>query len=893
MRCLGADPAVKETLTRSRARHAGPKSEGIGVTLWCRTIGELALYRDRGDRKPIVRSGKSLALLAYLGLIPNRTESRDRIAELLWPGASLRRAHADLRQTLYRLREATDGLPLAELDDGTIRMLDSHLKFDCVEGERAMAAGDFERACSLLRGNFLDRFTIPNATEFESWAEAQRGRFRECYAYSASALVERLLAADRADEAVAVAEKLVGTNPLDERRVQLLMMALERVGRSREAIAQYRSLETLLRREVDDAPSQSLRRYAAELERSSTPAINPTLQTPGTPEAGTGDTPIPARRARALRFALAAGIGLITISLAAKVLFGGNEPYAIGTIYLESPAPNGAVAEWSRVRWPRRSRLRRPSHLQAWPALLGPRATSVSVRSADGTRRSLIRIDGRDTTTLTSGPYDDNDPRWSPDGRWIAFTRGWRVGARYRENLFVIDTGGQQIRQITRSAAQDRLLDWSGDGSRLLFLRVQGGGSALWLADVDGMREQSLTDLLPDTAGWQWKGAFSPDGQTIAAVRSDGAIFLVRLEDRTVEHLAVPCHNEAAPVSWSPNDRYLTVTCISSGRRFLSVLSVDGDHRLWRVSELPPGAQVLAWHGDPSAYTDRVRLDSDSIDLASGTGRSLVATALDHSGHPVSVRLRWAVTDTLVARLDSTGYLIGRSPGRTHVIASTGGFRSDTALITVSAALTDTLLAEDWSSGIDTSRWTRFGFPRPAIIPRAGSSGGPAFLSNGDYNWPSGVVSTEEFDLGDGLTVEIDGRYTMTGEHWQEFEFALVPRSLALYATGERNIQDWLAGWVVIGKSPEYVATFYACGGHGASSRGTWTLAEANSQWHHFAIQIRPDARVECFLDRRLLGSFEIPEGRRAPAASVMTGGRTHVTRIYHGPVLVTRGLRY
>jgi hypothetical protein len=69
-------------------------------------------------------------------------------------------------------------------------------------------------------------------------------------------------------------------------------------------------------------------------------------------------------------------------------------------------------------------------------------------------------------------------------------------------------------------------------------------------------------------------------------------------------------------------------------------------------------------------------------------------------------------------------------------------------------------------------------------------------------------------------------------------------------------------------------------------------MAEAN-RWHHFVIQIRSDARVECFVDGRLHGSFEIPESHRAPAAAVMLGGRSNQTRIYHGPVLVTRGLRY
>jgi DNA-binding SARP family transcriptional activator len=852
------------------------------VTYWCRTIGELALYRDPGEQKTVVRSGKSLALLAYLGLTPSRSEARDRIAELLWPRSTPARAHADLRQALYRLREATEGVPLAELDDGTVGVIEGRLKFDCVEGEQALAAGDLERACTLLRGTFLDRFTIPNATEFESWAEAQRERFRECYRRSASALVERLLAAGRPGDAIPLAEELVQTNPLDEHRVRLLMMTLERAGREREAIGQYRALETLLRKEVDDAPSKDLRHYANELDRSLAAV---TAATPG---------PVSAHRVRPLHYVLAAGIGLAMIAVLVRPLFFERNPYAVGTIYLESPAPNGDVAAWSRVQWPRQGQLQRTASLQNWPALLAPRVTSVSVRSANDTRRNLVRINGRDTIPLTSGPYDDNDPQWSPDGRWIAFTRGWRVGAQYRQNIFITDAVGRRVRQVTTAEAQDRLLDWSRDGSRLLFARVRDGGFELWLGDVDGVREQSLMDLLPDTAGRQWKASFAPDGRMVAAIRDDGAIFLVHLEDRTVERLSVACHQEASRPTWSPDGRYLALTCIASGARLLSVLSPGGDRRLWPVSDLPAGAQVLVWYGDPSAYADRIRLDSHSIKLPSGTGRPIAVAIEDQLGRPISAPVRWSVGDSLVARIDSTGFLVGRQSGHTQVIASIGGFRADTALVTITAARTDTLLTEEWSTGIDTARWRTLGFPRPATVPHAGPTGGPAFLSNGDYNWPSGVVSIQEFDLHDGLTVEVDGRFTMTGAHWQEFEFALVPHSLAI-ENGERNIMGWLAGWVVIGPSPEYAAPFYACGSQVARSppRGTWTMAEANRGWHHFVIQVRPDARVECFVDGRLHGSFEIPQSHRVPAAAVMLGGRSNQTRIYHGPVLATRGLRY
>ena len=44
---------------------------------WCRTPGELGLYSERSDAETL-RAGKSLAVLGYVALTPQRTESRDR-----------------------------------------------------------------------------------------------------------------------------------------------------------------------------------------------------------------------------------------------------------------------------------------------------------------------------------------------------------------------------------------------------------------------------------------------------------------------------------------------------------------------------------------------------------------------------------------------------------------------------------------------------------------------------------------------------------------------------------------------------------------------------------------------------------------------------------------------
>ena len=163
-------------------------------------------------------------------------------------------------------------------------------------------------------------------------------------------------------------------------------------------------------------------------------------------------------------------------------------------------------------------------------------------------------------------------------------------------------------------------------------------------------------------------------------------------------------------------------------------------------------------------------------------------------------------------------------------------------------------------------------------------------LSNGDDLWPSGVLSREEIEIREGLTLEAAAWFAFTGKHWQELEVALVPSGGAI-VEGERSLQARVAFWWVAGPSPEYGEPTYACG-TGPDARLTssgWTLGEANGAWHRLVISIQPDWTVECHFDGKSLGTFQVPTSLRVPRVAVMLGGRTYQTTIYHGPLVATR----
>lgn len=225
-----------------------------------------------------MEAGKPLAILAFLALSPKRRASRDYIAELFWPTVPLPDARHSLRQSIYRLRDAT-GRPDVLRSTGVDLALDGAVALDCLEGERALATGAVERAVELLRGNFLEGFELPESSEFSSWVEAERARFRECRAQALSAASHHLLATGDSVRALELAEELAGLQPFSDEPIQLVMTALAHMGRHATAVARYHAYTELLRREMDDGPGEPLTTYCERLEAYllSRPTPTPTL----------------------------------------------------------------------------------------------------------------------------------------------------------------------------------------------------------------------------------------------------------------------------------------------------------------------------------------------------------------------------------------------------------------------------------------------------------------------------------------------------------------------------------------------------------------------------------------------------------------------------------------
>jgi tricorn protease len=118
---------------------------------------------------------------------------------------------------------------------------------------------------------------------------------------------------------------------------------------------------------------------------------------------------------------------------------------------------------------------------------------------------------GGEARRLTSHPGDELYPKFSPDGKWIAFTGEYDGNA----DVYVMPSEGGEPRRLTYHPANDVVLGWTPDSKKILFRSNRASSppsitSRLFLVSVDGGFEEMLP--VPRAS----LTSFSPDGEKIA-----------------------------------------------------------------------------------------------------------------------------------------------------------------------------------------------------------------------------------------------------------------------------------------------------------------------------------------------------------------------------------------
>jgi dipeptidyl aminopeptidase/acylaminoacyl peptidase len=201
----------------------------------------------------------------------------------------------------------------------------------------------------------------------------------------------------------------------------------------------------------------------------------------------------------------------------------------------------------------------------------------------------LVPTAGGEARPLASSPVGDDTPRWSPDGRFVAFlSERPRPGAAdaasdAKRQVWLIRPDGGEAVPLTEAPGSVTDLRWSADGKTIAFLAREPKSddrkrrekekddawtpseayawNRLWAIDVATRHARQLTTGLIHVTGM----SFSPDGETLAfagqptpripdAFRSD--IYTIPVAGGVPAPLVTRKGTDDSP-AWSPDGKWI------------------------------------------------------------------------------------------------------------------------------------------------------------------------------------------------------------------------------------------------------------------------------------------------------------------------------------------------
>lgn len=301
------------------------------------------------------------------------------------------------------------------------------------------------------------------------------------------------------------------------------------------------------------------------------------------------------------------------------------------------PGANGMVAFTSTQDGARHIFIQRSGHLLDLTGVSSSAAETQPKFSPDGreilftrggpglpnTEIFVMSAQGTGWVQLTHTPTGNSDATWSPDGTRIAF-----VSARNHEipQIFVMRSDGTDVRQITHDTSGKSQLAWSPTGSAIAFVRVPAGGGD---RDIYSIRPDGsgLTNLTRDPTNYDVEPAWSPDGTRIAysgpfhAKGSVGGDLWIMDSGGAHRHELDHENNgysDGAFPAWSPDGTTIAFAA-NNGSGYYHVWSVPaagGQNAELVTNAIPggnPGDEEVDWQPGPSRSAPKTRLIGSRI----------------------------------------------------------------------------------------------------------------------------------------------------------------------------------------------------------------------------------------------------------------------------------------
>jgi len=225
--------------------------------------------------------------------------------------------------------------------------------------------------------------------------------------------------------------------------------------------------------------------------------------------------------------------------------------------------------------------------------------------AASNTQRNIHRI-AIDPTTLqaqggdvpvTSGSTQFVEPSISPDGSTVVMR-----SSSGQEDLYIVKPDGSGLRKITDDAAKDRGPKWSPDGKQIAFYSDRSGRYEIWTIDAEGSDLQQVSNT---TGRSVWLPEWSPDGKKIVAFNESASlVFDLSGVRPTADFETLPPIEKGVSFgasSWSPDGEWLTGMAMREGTPMpgIWIYSMDSKAYTTKVADLGDGSYYLpTWTPD-------------------------------------------------------------------------------------------------------------------------------------------------------------------------------------------------------------------------------------------------------------------------------------------------------
>jgi TolB protein len=224
----------------------------------------------------------------------------------------------------------------------------------------------------------------------------------------------------------------------------------------------------------------------------------------------------------------------------------------------------------------------------------------------------VINADGSGLRNLTNTPdIHEYSPSWSPNGKSIAFSRGspttkprsngnGTVTSVNTTNIFVMNSDGSNAAQLTNEDSNNLSPKWSPDGRLIAFVSNRIDGSPeIFVMNADGLGQANVTDF-PERGVYGTDPTWSPDGRFIAFTRHSkdrSDIFIVDVDGDNLRQLTHSAGQDSYP-AWSPNGQWIAFVTSIDRTGQIHLLSPDGTNTIALTDLAGVSHSAPAWSPD-------------------------------------------------------------------------------------------------------------------------------------------------------------------------------------------------------------------------------------------------------------------------------------------------------